>query len=296
MPIFRARLWGDSVLGLTLFLVMQARAVGEPLYSVSDLGAVSQNDTMVGSVVGRMINIDQSGIVTYSPDGGMASWSGPVPADDRPMWQMARSSDNGQYAVGTAERTVEPFFWDAYVASGASATSIGRVFPPGQDQSSAAYGVNNFGQAVGMAIDEATGSRSAFLYSPGKGTVLISGMGVAYAINNLGQIVGGASSGQPSASHAMLSLNGQTSIDLNSLIPDSSKWTLTTATGINDAGRIVAYGLDMSGTPHALLLTPDGFGPPVARVPEPTTLGYFVLALTMIGIRRASRAMHRGAP
>ena len=36
-------------------------------------------------------------------------------------------------------------------------------------------------------------------------------------------------------------------LDLNSLLPPNSGWTLTSATGINDAGQIVGYGLNPAG-------------------------------------------------
>jgi probable HAF family extracellular repeat protein len=49
--------------------------------------------------------------------------------------------------------------------------------------------------------------------------------------------------------------------DLNSLVvnPDPS-WTLQTATGINDAGQIVGYGINSSGQYHAFLLNPLPLG------------------------------------
>jgi probable HAF family extracellular repeat protein len=270
-----------------ILLLAEFRVLADPLYSVTDLGSVSQSDTSVGSIIGRMINIDQAGNVSYLPSGGMLNWSGAVPSDDRPMWQMEKGSDNGQYVVGTAERTVEPFFWDAYTASGGSAMAIGRVFPSSHEQFSAAYAVNNSGKAVGIASDVTTNAGGAFLYTPGKGAVLIPGTGAAYGINNLGQVVGGFHPDQATTTwHAFLSNNGQTSVDLNTLIPSSSKWTLTTATGINDKGQIVSYGVDDAGTPHALLLTPDGGPSPEAPVPEPSLLAFFGLVAAAMALRR----------
>lgn len=47
-------------------------------------------------------------------------------------------------------------------------------------------------------------------------------------------------------------------IDLNTLIPPVSGWKLTEGTGINDAGQIVANGINPNGVHHAFLLTPVG--------------------------------------
>ncbi len=49
--------------------------------------------------------------------------------------------------------------------------------------------------------------------------------------------------------------------DLNSLLPSGSGWNLGGATGINDSGQIVGYGID-NGQDHAFLLTPQSSGVP----------------------------------
>lgn len=144
-----------------------------------------------------------------------------------------------------------------------------------------------------------TGSGGAFLDTPGGGSVLIPGIsnGAAYGINNLGQIVGGFDPGKPSTLwHAFLSNHGQAAVDRNSLLPSSSNWTLTSATGINDKGQIVGYGVDAAGDPHALLLTWTGAGDPTpaAPVPEPSTLACFGLIGAALTIRQAiARASRR---
>jgi probable HAF family extracellular repeat protein len=45
-------------------------------------------------------------------------------------------------------------------------------------------------------------------------------------------------------------------LDLNTLIPPGTGWTLDQANGINDAGEIVGYGAK-KGQQHAFLLTPE---------------------------------------
>jgi probable HAF family extracellular repeat protein len=45
---------------------------------------------------------------------------------------------------------------------------------------------------------------------------------------------------------------------LKDLIPPDSGWTLISASGINDRGQIVGYGMNPEGNTRAFLLTPDG--------------------------------------
>jgi hypothetical protein len=45
-------------------------------------------------------------------------------------------------------------------------------------------------------------------------------------------------------------------VDLNTLIPNDSGWTLTAASSINDAGQITGWGVNPNGLQHAYLLTP----------------------------------------
>jgi probable HAF family extracellular repeat protein len=297
MHPLRFRRVPTAVLVSVILLVPASRVAADPLYSVTDLGAVSQSDASVGTLVGKSINIDQAGNVSYSPGGGWSSATSTalVPDGDRPMWQVVKPSDNGQYVVGTAERAQEPFFWDAFLATGGKATAIGPVFPSDHEQFSGAYAVNNSGQAVGVTSDLTANSSSGFLSTPGRGTVLIPGLGAAFGINNLGQVVGASQVQGASTWHAFLSNNGQAAVDLNTLIPDSSRWTLTSATGINDKGQIVGYGVDASGNSHAVLLTPDGTGnpTPAAPVPEPSPLAFFGLAMAFLTGQRAIAGIHR---
>jgi probable HAF family extracellular repeat protein len=56
--------------------------------------------------------------------------------------------------------------------------------------------------------------------------------------------------------HAFLD-NGVSMVDLNSLLPDNSGWTLITADAINDKGDIAGFGT-LNGNYQAFLLTPGG--------------------------------------
>lgn len=79
---------------------------------------------------------------------------------------------------------------------------------------------------------------------------------VAREVNDCGQVVGHAEcvgSGGPLA--AFLWEDGVMS-NLEDLIPAGSGWSLLTAEGVNDAGRIVGIGLNPAGELHAFMLVP----------------------------------------
>jgi probable HAF family extracellular repeat protein len=101
---------------------------------------------------------------------------------------------------------------------------------------------------------------------------------VAWDINEVGQVVGYSttSSGEE---HAFLYSGGQM-VDLNSLIPSDSGWTLVDARAINDGGQIVGWGdYGGYGILRAFLLTPQktnysfsGFFRPVDNPPTLNTV------------------------
>ncbi len=82
-------------------------------------------------------------------------------------------------------------------------------------------------------------------------------------INSAGLIVGQAV--LPNQSTRAFLYDGQTTVDLNTLIPPNSGLTLTSAVQIGDLGQIVGYAVDASGNNHAVLLTPTA-------APEPSSL------------------------
>jgi probable HAF family extracellular repeat protein len=71
-------------------------------------------------------------------------------------------------------------------------------------------------------------------------------------MNNAGQVVGYARG--TGGNYAFLYLNGAI-VDLNTLIPSNSGWTLTSAAAINDAGQIAGTG-QIGGATHAFRLDP----------------------------------------
>jgi probable HAF family extracellular repeat protein len=120
-----------------------------------------------------------------------------------------------------------------------------------------AEGLNDRGQVVGMGeIDQAETAR-AFLWNPGLSRPVDLGTlggkrSYAAGINNEGDVVGEAeNSGNTFC--ATLWRDGKI-IDLNSLLPAGSDWTLFYATAINRAGQIVGVGKH-NGVTRGFLLT-----------------------------------------
>lgn len=78
-------------------------------------------------------------------------------------------------------------------------------------------------------------------------------------------------------------------VDLNSLIPTTSGWTLERATGINDSGQICGFGINPSGQTEAFPLNPS-------VTPEPSTfsllaVGGISLAAYALPKRRRKRSL-----
>ena len=105
----------------------------------------------------------------------------------------------------------------------------------------------------------------AFLYANGRWTDLggLSGAAThATSINTAGQVVGTAIFLQTiyhppkPGKHVALIFRKGAVIDLNTLIPANSGFTITDAIAINDPGDILCNATNASGTKRAVLLTP----------------------------------------
>jgi hypothetical protein len=291
---------------LAISLLGTARVTASPFYTVQDLGTVS---AVQAQSVGELIGIDQNGNVSFYPNGGLNFGNAakpPVPTGDQPYYTVMQASDNGLYSAGNAWNPAGQQF-DTYLVNRGGASLISPLVPGNAPQAAYPLAVNNSGQVVGYAnVVSSSGASIAtsgpFIYSPGQGSTFIwTAGGVAYGINNLGRVVGGIPFQAPTDAslHAFLWTGpGRFPLDLNMLI-DSSKWALTTATGINDAGQIVAYGTDPSGKYHSLLLNPNDpsatlpTGPTLpgipAPVPEPSTLIFVGLVMTGLSSRELIR-------
>jgi probable HAF family extracellular repeat protein len=137
------------------------------------------------------------------------------------------------------------------------------------------FGVNDHGQVVGSA-DTLTSSH-AFLYAGttmsdlgtlggAKSTATAINAGgwiagysdtsTALAINNHGPIVGEAAVPSGCPNHGFIAYCQNRMVDINPMTDASGAgWTIMSATAINDAGQVAAWGQNSNGEYHALLLT-----------------------------------------
>ncbi len=127
---------------------------------------------------------------------------------------------------------------------------------------SVAYGVNPRGEVVGESI--ITGNTyHAFRWRNGRLEDLHpEELGLTHSrasdVNSSGQVVGWASSFHnfPTfGAAAALLWTGDQAVNLNEVVADAADWDLRAATGINDGGQIVGYGL-LDGQTRAFLLIP----------------------------------------
>src|SRR5215208_2576272 len=136
---------------------------------------------------------------------------------------------------------------------------------------SAATGINDSGKVVVYSADTyqscANNCWRAFLYDGSVATPKMQDLGTlgghsnAWGINDSGKVVG-SSYVWGSGDHGFLKESGQPMIDLNSLIPADSGWTIHDARAINSKGQIAANGYKAGGQGHALLHTPTSASPP----------------------------------
>jgi len=164
---------------------------------------------------------------------------------------QAMSINNNEQVVGhssvSAFGETHAFLW-----SKGSMKDLGTL--PG-GTFSVAFGINDVGQIVGESnTPSGLGNAHAFLWSHGSmqdlGTLPGTTDSILFAINNAGQAVGQANPGPP----ALLFANGSL-LNLNTLIPANSGWSLWAARGINASGQITGLGVGPAGY-HAFLLTP----------------------------------------
>jgi probable HAF family extracellular repeat protein len=140
----------------------------------------------------------------------------------------------------------------AFIYTGGKLKDIGTL--PG-NRDSEAFGINSKGWVVGTS-ENPLGPAHAFLYRDGKMTdlgTLAGGQSFANAVNDDGIVVGD-SLVATSTHHAFIYRGGKLR-DLNGLIDTKSGWTLVSATGINNLGKITGVGL-IHGQEHAFLLVP----------------------------------------
>ncbi len=290
------------LVALTLIagVAMAAPARATPLYSITDLGPNSdpdpslRNRPTVDPTMYVPLAISNSGQVSNSAIGASvgSSW-GPVTG-----------------AFGVNNRALSPATND--YSTGAYLQTAGQeqlIMPPGA-ATSVGRGVSSSGDVVG---DSNSPTMLNFVYSFASKAFLtlnlnnlqaappIAGIYYSafnyYGINAQNQVVGSYDYGNQGKwgqiDHAFIaSLTpralGYGGLDLNTLLPPNSGWILTSATGINDAGQIVGFGIDPSGTYSGYELTPIP-----SQVPEPSVLAFFGLVGLCLGARELTRHNRR---
>ncbi len=136
---------------------------------------------------------------------------------------------------------------------------LGNLGGTGHGDGIMALNLNNHGQVIGSSDLQGDASFHAFLWTQETGmrdlgTVQGDVDSAAIGINDDGQIVG-VSLDANFNPRAFLR-QGQTMIDLNTLVPAGSPLYLASACSINAAGEIVGFAFDNSGNVHAYMAVP----------------------------------------
>jgi probable HAF family extracellular repeat protein len=121
--------------------------------------------------------------------------------------------------------------------------------------------INASGQITGFSNTTGDSVHHAFLISsPYTNMTDLGTLGgsnsSALAINASGQVTGFSDTTNNRATHAFLYTPTKGMVDLNSLLPANSGWTLVEGQAINDAGQITGFGTVANGAIHAFVLSP----------------------------------------
>lgn len=241
----------------------------------TQFGAMASAVNDGGTIVGRGVNqYGETGIV-WKPDGDLQILMGLTPVEDvQNSWAQGINIDGLIVGFATnSEGRDRAVRWN-----GNTPVSLGAFFDEGN---SYAHAVNDAGTIVGWGTTEDEFG-SAFVFSNNTMTELdrLTGAdyGEAFDINNSGFIVGQSlESGIEGRGFATLWLDGQV-FDLETLLANdpTGSWQLLGAASIDEAGRIVGFGVH-NGEIAAYMLSP---------VPEPAAIALLALLPIFVAGRR----------
>ncbi len=193
-------------------------AVGSDETSTSEVyHAAMWNSSGAITDLGTLPGVTKSAALAINSAGNVVGWSGNTPADNAPL-AFNTTAANGSFLLG----------------------------------------LNYAGISIGELSEYISGD--AFLYSASTQKMTDLGtlggaFSMAQAINDSDDIVG-TSIDSAGDFNAFL-YEGTTMVNLNTLLPSDSGWTLIDAQGINNNGDIVGWG-EFDGNFEAFLLTPGG--------------------------------------
>jgi probable HAF family extracellular repeat protein len=242
-----------------------------------------------GTIVGISNTAANPNITTFAHaftySGGVMSDLGANTANG---YSRAHSINNSGEAVGRG--SVDTFAnSDKYMAYWDNTNPISITTGP--STYSSAGDINNNGIIVGNGRTLATGLEQRAMWWDENGVIHSLGTFAGgnrsqfYALNDAGIMVGYARDGVTGADNrAMISYDGLTMIDLNTLVVDLTGWdTLTEAYDINGSGQIVGIGTLSNGQQGAFILT---------AIPVPAAVWFFASGLGLLGwIKRRNAAV-----
>jgi probable HAF family extracellular repeat protein len=252
----------------------------------SDARGIASNGIIVGQVT---LNGVGEGRAFYYSGGVMTNFGDPATSGG------LTSNANGVAVVGG--QTVVIGYTDHVVGGntiidaftytvGGGMTIIGNLGGSVANTISKANAISASGIVVGeSSLDQFNNIQHAFRYTLGGSMTDLGTLGGdsshALAVNSAGVIVGDSELVPNDFTHHAFSFVNGAMVDLNSVIPANSGWTLYGANGVNDLGQIVGYGA-VNGEIHGFVLT---------AIPEPASWAVLIGAGAFgIAVYRKRRA------